>query len=158
MFIKLLLLFMIVPIVELALLIELGTIIGVAYTILLVGITGVIGVTLARNQGFKIINKIKTELNSGKLPAEDMISGLLILIGGIMLLTPGLLTDITGFSLILPGSRSFFVSFLQKRFKGYIKKNINYQHFQFSGSEERNSNFNEDFVDVEYEETGDEED
>ncbi|MFW5976345.1 MAG: FxsA family protein [Bacillota bacterium] len=124
MFFKLLLLFMLVPIIELALLIQIGGYIGVIYTVILVGITGIIGVSLARQQGFQVITRIKKALRKGEVPTDDLIGGLLILSGGIMLLTPGLITDITGFSLIIPGSRKIFIKLLKNRFKDYVKKNL----------------------------------
>ena len=153
MFLKLILLFSLVPIIELALLIEIGSYVGIIPTIILVGSTGVIGVSLARNQGFKIITRVKNELNQGQIPADNLIEGLLILVGGVMLLTPGLLTDITGFSLIIPGSRQLLVKFLKRRFKGYVKNNIEYQHFDFSSQTEKQdqSQKQEDVIDVEYE-------
>ncbi len=150
MFIKLLLLFTVVPIIELALLIRLGSYIGIIYTILLVGLTGVIGVSLARGQGFKIINKVKNKLQQGIIPADDMIEGLLILIGGVLLLTPGLITDIAGFSLILPGSRHIVAKFIKLKFKKYIRKNhIKYKNFNHYNQE--NTNYENDYVDIESE-------
>jgi UPF0716 protein FxsA len=147
MFIKLLLLFTLVPIIELSILIKIGTYIGVLPTILLVGVTGIIGVSLARKQGFEIIGRIKANLRKSVIPTDELIGGLLILIGGVMLLTPGLLTDITGFVLILPGSRDIFAKFLKSKFRNYIKKNnIGYQQFDFSRSYDSESE--EDFVDI----------
>ncbi|MFW6270205.1 MAG: FxsA family protein [Bacillota bacterium] len=123
MFAKLLLIFAIVPLIELALLIKLGGYIGLLPTILLVGGTGVIGVTLARKQGYHVVNKVKASLDRGEMPTDDLIGGLLILIGGAMLLTPGLITDVTGFSLIIPGSRNYFVRFTKNKFRKYIGHN-----------------------------------
>lgn len=120
MFIKLLLLFTIIPAVELALLIELGQYMGVLATIILVASTGLIGVSLAKSQGYIVIKKIKVSLNQGRMPADDLIGGLLILIGGTMLLTPGLLTDLTGFSLIIPATRNFYTRIIKSRFKNFI--------------------------------------
>ena len=146
MFFKLLLLFTIVPIVELTLLIKIGSYIGVIYTILLVGFTGVIGVSLARSQGFKIINKVKEKLQKGIIPADDMIGGLLILFGGILLLTPGLLTDITGFCLILPGPRHIIANIVKVKFKKYVKNN----HIKYSNFYSKNNvNHKENYVDIE---------
>jgi UPF0716 protein FxsA len=169
MFLKLILLFSLIPIIELALLIEIGKHIGVFMTIILVGSTGVIGVSLARSQGFKIISRVKAELNQGQIPADNLIEGLLILIGGVMLLTPGLLTDITGFSFIIPGTRQFMLKFLKNKFKGYVKQNFKYQHFNFSnGSESRQeqefedkenkkgTEADKDVIDVDYEDVDDE--
>ncbi|MFP4661854.1 MAG: FxsA family protein [Halanaerobiales bacterium] len=151
MFIKLLLLFTVVPAVELALLIKIGQYVGVLATIILVASTGIIGVSLARSQGFIIIRKIKSNLNEGKMPTDDLIGGLLILIGGTMLLTPGLLTDITGFSLILPGTRHFFAQIVKRRFSKYFTKNgfnINSDY----GSSNRYHNTDDDYIDIDSDE------
>ncbi len=127
MFLKLILLFTLVPILELALLIKIGGYIGIISTIILVALTGILGVTLARNQGYLVINKIKNSLSQGKMPASDLIEGLLILIGGVLLLTPGILTDITGFTLIIPHSRKIIARLVRKRFQIYLRRqNINY--------------------------------
>lgn len=123
MFFKLLIIFATVPLIELALLIKIGEFIGIIPTIIIVGSTGIIGITLARRQGYQVIKKIKNNIELGKLPADDLIGGVLILIGGTMLLTPGILTDITGFSLIFPISRSIFVKIAKKKIKQYIDNN-----------------------------------
>ena len=93
MLLRLLLLFTIVPLVELYLLIRLGTYIGAADTVAIVIGTGVVGGLLARSQGLAVVHRIRTELNQGRVPAESLFDGLLILISGAMLITPGLLTD-----------------------------------------------------------------
>jgi len=150
MFMKLLLLFTIVPAVELALLIEIGQRVGLLATIFLVASTGIIGASLARSQGYIVIKKIKSNTNAGKMPTDDLIGGLLILLGGALLLTPGLLTDITGFSLILPGTRHFYTEIIKKRFARYFNNNgfnINYQ----SGFSKNNYTMDDDYIDIESE-------
>ena len=122
MFVKLLIIFATVPLIELALLIKIGEFIGILPTIIIVASTGIIGISLAKNQGYQVIRRIKHNIESGKMPADDLIGGLLILIGGTMLLTPGVITDITGFSLIIPSSRNFFVNFTKNKIKKYIEK------------------------------------
>ena len=135
MFLKLLLLFSLVPLFELWLLIRVGGYVGLLPTILLVASTGVVGASLARSQGFLVINQIQGNLNSGKLPANSLIEGLLILIGGVMLLTPGLVTDIAGFSLVLPKSRAWLRELLKRKFKGLIKTgNVKFSVFGSSSS------------------------
>ena len=132
MLIKLLLLFTLVPLVELYLLIRLGSLIGALATVVLVAVTGVIGATLAKSQGFKIINKIKDALARGKMPTDQLIEGLFILIGGAMLLTPGLLTDLTGLALIIPPSRIIFRKLIKKKFQHYIsRKNFKYNSINY---------------------------
>ena len=146
-FIKLLLAFTLIPIIELALLIEIGSYIGVIPTIFLVVITGIVGATLARNQGMIIIRKIQNKLSTGEIPTSDMIEGLLILIGGVTLLTPGILTDITGFLLIIPFTRPFFANIAINIFKKHIKtKGFTTQ------SNFRNKTKEDDYVDIDYEE------
>jgi UPF0716 protein FxsA len=117
MFARLLALFICVPLIELMLLIQLGQWVGLGPTIALVVVTGFLGATLARQQGFRVWTKIQMELQAGRMPASDMIDGLLILIGGIVLLTPGLLTDFCGFALMIPQVRRWLKSRLEKRFQ-----------------------------------------
>lgn len=106
MFIRLLLLFTVVPLIELILLVRLGSVIGVGPTILIVMCTGALGAWLARRQGLGILNRISDDLSAGRLPADALIDGLLILIAGALLLTPGLITDAVGFLLLVPQGRS----------------------------------------------------
>jgi len=106
MFLRLLLLFTVVPLIELFLLVKLGTVIGIAPTILIVIFTGVLGAWLARWQGLGVLRRVSEDLAAGRLPADALIDGLLILIAGAVLLTPGLLTDALGFVLLVPQGRT----------------------------------------------------
>jgi UPF0716 protein FxsA len=106
MFLRLLLLFTVVPLVELFILVKLGGVIGVGATVAIVIGTGVLGAWLARQQGLGVLRRLSEELAEGGLPAEALIDGLLILIAGAVLLTPGLLTDALGFGLLLPQGRA----------------------------------------------------
>ena len=90
---RLILLFTLVPIIELSLLIELGRQIGPGSTIAIVIVTGVIGAYLAKYEGFKVISRIRLELGAGKIPAEGLIEGVIILAGGLLLLESQLTTD-----------------------------------------------------------------
>jgi len=107
---KLLLLFTLVPLAEIWLLIEIGAVIGSWATILLIASTGFIGVLLARSQGFAVIYRIQRDMEAGLVPADQLFDGACILIGGALLLTPGLLTDLLGFSLLIPQTRAIFKS------------------------------------------------
>ncbi len=120
MFIKLLIAFATIPLVELALLIKIGQYIGILPTIVIVASTGVIGITLAKNQGYQVISRIKMNIEQGRMPADDLIGGVLILLGGTMLLTPGVITDISGFSLIIPTSRKMIAKYVKKKIRKYI--------------------------------------
>ncbi len=157
-FIRLLLIFTIVPIIELALLIEIGSYIGVLPTIALVAITGIVGVTLARNQGLIVVTKLREKLARGQIPTSDMVEALLILIGGVTLLTPGVITDITGFLLIIPFTRPIFARLATNLFKKYINSNQfkTTGNFQFhSDFKNEKDNKNDDYVDVEFEDVND---
>ncbi|WP_408955004.1 FxsA family protein [Natroniella sp. ANB-PHB2] len=118
--VKLILLFTLVPLAELFFLIKVGEYVGVGWTILLVASTGIVGVSLAKLQGLAIIGKTKFTLAQAKMPKDELIDGLLVLIGAAMLLTPGLLTDLAGFSLIIPFTRARIRSIVKDKFKGKI--------------------------------------
>jgi len=100
-----LLLFIAVPLAEIVILIKLGEIIGIAATILLVISTAVIGVSLLKRQGLAALARARSSLDAGEIPVESVIDGVSLLIAGAFLLTPGLLTDTVGFSLLVPAFR-----------------------------------------------------
>lgn len=114
MFIRLLILFTLVPVIELYVLIEAGRQFGVVPTIAMIFFTGIAGAFLARSQGFNLINRIQRDLNDGRLPAGEMMDGAMILAGGLLLLTPGFCTDLFGFCLLTPATRDIFKVWLQK--------------------------------------------
>lgn len=122
MFLRLLTLFIVLPIVELAILIQVGQAIGVWWTLAIVVATGFVGASLARRQGLRAWLAIQTELQQGRAPAGALVDGLLILIGGIVLLTPGILTDLFGFALLVPATRSAFKRTLRRRFERAIQR------------------------------------
>ena len=105
MFGRLLLLFIFVPIIELYFLALLISRITLMPTIGLIVLTGIIGAGLARAQGLSTMRKIKEEMRQGRPPAQELVEGVMILIGGIALMTPGILTDLFGFAMLLPGIR-----------------------------------------------------
>jgi len=114
MFIKLLSLFVLLPLAELALLVYIGTLIGVTGTIIIVLATGMAGALLARFQGTATMNRVRRDMAQGIIPAADMLQGALIFAGGVMLLTPGLITDAAGFALLLPWSRRWITLWLRR--------------------------------------------
>lgn len=117
MFARLLILFIVVPLVELALLIKLGNAIGLWPTVLIVIATGALGAALAKSQGTRTVWTIRREMAEGKPPGESLVNGLLILVGGVVLLTPGLLTDVLGFCLLVPATRKWFRTRLLARLR-----------------------------------------
>lgn len=122
MFIKLMLVFIIVPIVEIYVLLSVGGLIGLAPTIGLVFLTGIAGAYLARSQGLNLMLKIQQELAAGRMPTEELIDGAMILSGGLLLLTPGFCTDLFGFLLLAPFSRAFLKRSLKKLLEQMIKR------------------------------------
>ncbi|AGL01218.1 FxsA family protein [Desulfoscipio gibsoniae] len=110
MLIKLLLLFTLVPLLELWILIKLGGLIGMLPTILIVASTGFAGVLLAKSQGLNVLNRMQQDIKQGILPGNKLIDGVFILVGGAFLITPGLLTDLFGFSLLVPLTRGWLKS------------------------------------------------
>ena len=117
---RLALLFIVIPIVELVLLVELGRRIGLLPTVALVIITGITGATMARLEGLRVFFQFQLEMASGRLPGQAMLDGLSVLIGGAFLLTPGVLTDLAGFALLFPFSRRW----LQRYAKESIKRKV----------------------------------
>ena len=114
---KLFLAFTIIPIIEIYILIKIGSIFGAFISIIMVIITGIIGAYLARIQGLNTFLSIKDSLNAGKLPSGELLDAVLILVAGIFLLTPGFLTDSIGFMLLIQTTRTLIKFWLQRRFK-----------------------------------------
>lgn len=140
MFAPLLLLFTIFPAVELALLIEVGGNIGAANTILIIILTGVLGAYMARLQGFIILSKIQNNLNQGIMPNSELMDGLMVLVGGIVLLTPGFITDAIGFLLLFPLTRSILKKLFKSKFESMIQKG---QTVQFNSFEKKNTDYDD---------------
>ncbi|MCS3903981.1 UPF0716 protein FxsA [Methylohalomonas lacus] len=101
----LLLIFIVVPLVEIGLFIQIGGVIGALPTIGLIILTAVIGVTLIRLQGVTTLTRIRDKLNRDEIPATDMVEGLMLLVAAVLLLTPGFFTDAAGFLLLVPALR-----------------------------------------------------
>ncbi len=98
--------FIFVPIMELSLLLYVGNLLGPLRTVLLVVFTGVIGAVTARSQGFRVVADLRRDIAQGKTPATQLFDGVAILIAGVFLVTPGLLTDAAGFLLLVPVVRT----------------------------------------------------
>lgn len=105
MLLPLFLLFTLMPLLELWLLFQLSGMFGFWTTIFVVLLTGMLGAVLAKMQGWHTMFKIQNSLRAGQLPAKEMGDGVLILIAGVLLITPGVITDIVGLSLLVPPVR-----------------------------------------------------
>ncbi|MEC9332201.1 MAG: FxsA family protein [Verrucomicrobiota bacterium] len=146
---KFLILFIIVPLVELYLLFMVGGRVGLPATIILVVLTGAWGAYLAKSQGLSILAKIQTETAAGRVPTAELLDGLLVLIGGVVLLTPGLLTDLVGFLLMVPSFRAIIRNRVKAKFASQIG-GFNMRSSGGMGARPRDdkNNKNEDIIDV----------
>jgi UPF0716 protein FxsA len=102
-------LFILIPIIEISLFIEIGSIIGSFYTIMLIFVTAIVGVFFVRQQGISTFQKLTSQLQNLETPVQTMFEGLVILISGILLITPGFFTDALGFLGLIPFSRIIFI-------------------------------------------------
>ena len=118
---KLLLLFILVPALELALLIEVGQHIGTINTLLLIAVTGVVGASLARRQGLGVLRRMQVEFVQGRIPSGSMVDGVIILLSGALLITPGLLTDTFGFLCLIPTTRTMIRSLLWRWLQRHLQ-------------------------------------
>ncbi len=107
-------LFIVVPLVELYLIIEVGSVIGALWTVLLVVLTAVIGVTLLRIQGLSTLNRARQSMEMGALPAMEMMEGMMLAVGGALLITPGFITDTLGFLCLIPATRRAMIRYLMQ--------------------------------------------
>ncbi len=123
MLLKLFLAFTLVPFLEIYLLIKIGAYIGAFNTVMIVILTGFLGALLARYQGLQTILRVREHLDRGEIPASEMLDALLILVAGIVLLTPGFLTDIAGLILLIPRTRSLFKEWVRRKFAQWINQN-----------------------------------
>ena len=115
--------FVVVTIAEIAVLISVGEVFGTWPTVLLVIITALIGSTLLKQQGWSTMAKAQQSLAEGRSPALEMLEGVVILVSGVLLLTPGFLTDGLGLLGLMPWSRSYFINhFLEKNAERVFSK------------------------------------
>ena len=128
MFLRLLLLFTLVPILELALLIEIGQYLGTVPTLVLVLGTGAFGASLARREGTQALYRLRQNLAQGRFPGEEIFDGVLILAGALLLVTPGIVTDVLGFAALLPLSRNRLKTYL----KAAISRRLSLNTFETS--------------------------
>jgi UPF0716 protein FxsA len=123
MFFKLFILFILftlVPVIELALLIKIGSIIGLFNTIAIVIMTALIGAYMVKMEGIGVMYRIQQNMQEGIFPAEELINGMMILVAGALLLTPGFFTDVIGFLMVFPLSRNY----IKKIAKSYLKRKM----------------------------------
>jgi UPF0716 protein FxsA len=115
-----LIIFMLVPIVEMWILIEVGGWIGALPTIALVVLTATLGLSLLKRQGLSTLLSARRKMDEGSIPASELVSGVMIAVGGALLLTPGFVTDAIGFALLIPQTRQWLLFKLIDRYRDKI--------------------------------------
>ena len=130
-------LFIVMPIIEMWLLIVVGQHLGASLTIIMVLFTAVIGLHGLRRQGLTTLKRLQDKLSSQQLPAKEIIEGVILAIGGAFLLTPGFITDALGFSCLLPFTRKLWLRLLftwfQSRLSSLHQAPFEYSRFDQSG-------------------------
>jgi UPF0716 protein FxsA len=130
MFLRLAVLFTAIPIIELYILIKIGQLIGALPTIAIVLVTGVVGAGLARQQGSRVWYEIQSQMQQGVFPADRLIDGLLLVVAGAVLITPGVLTDVLGFSILIPMTRRPIREWVKSRLSRMMDSGtIHYREF-----------------------------
>ncbi len=119
----LLLLFVGLPALELWLLIEVGRRIGSLETIGLIVLTGIVGASLARQQGLRVLSEVQRRVAAGDMPADSLVDGIMILVASALLVTPGVLTDAFGFLCLVPGFRNLVKAEVVRRFEKAVAEN-----------------------------------
>ena len=127
-----------IPVIEIYLLIKIGSQIGAITTIFLIFTTAIIGIYYAKYEGLNTIKSGFAQLSKNETPAYEVISGAAIAFAALLLIVPGFLTDIIGFLLIFPTSRKFIFNMLSKKFKKKEKKNNNFIEGDFEDIEDDN--------------------
>ncbi len=117
MFPILLLLFICVPIIEIILFIQVGDFLGVWPTVTLVLVTAFVGASLVRSQGIQTLMSVQSRLQQGEMPAQQIVEGVMLAVAGVLLLTPGFMTDALGMLVLLPAPRAKIAQGLMKRVK-----------------------------------------
>lgn len=131
---RLLLLFVLLPAVELALLIEVGSRIGTPATLVIIVLTGVIGASLARRQGLGVLAEAQRESAAGRVPTSTLVDGVIILVAAALLVTPGVLTDVFGFLCLTPAFRRLVKRRLLQRLERAVQEGSVELHLQGFGT------------------------
>lgn len=146
---RLLLLLVVTPIVELYLLFRVSELTSPLFTIILTIVTGVVGSRLAKRQGWKTYQRIQQEMSGGRMPTDSLVDAFMILAAGLLLMTPGVLTDIFGFSLLVPFFRTLYRGWLIDWFKQNVKvQTFHSQSFSagFTGRPEQSDEIIDSYV------------
>lgn len=133
-------LFVFLPLIEIFLLLKLGGALGGMNTFAIVIITGALGAFYAKKEGREVFRKIQFELQEGQMPDTTLLQGFSVLVGGILLVTPGFITDIMGFTMILPITNLAFIAYLKKLFAHAVASG-NIQTYTYSSGQRYQGDF-----------------
>ena len=142
MFLRLLAVFVFVPLLELYLLLQLASWTSPGATFLLVLVTGIIGSALAKREGVIAWRKFQQAVSEGRVPSKEIQDGMMIVFAGALLLTPGVLTDLVGFFLLLPPGRAFVRKFVIGRYAN--RMNLKFTATTFRGSQSASTSSSDD--------------
>jgi UPF0716 protein FxsA len=148
-------LFIIIPFSELMILLQVGASLGVWWTLGIIIVTAMVGYHLFRYQGLKTWQEVQSQLAQGEMPAESVLEGVIILLAGALMITPGLITDTIGLICLLPFSRKWVLAILKHRFKSKISAHATQfhyhseEHFRASPFEEEGRTFDGEYSDLE---------
>jgi len=117
MFQLLFVLFIIIPIIEITVIMQVGALLGVWPTIAIVILSAWLGAKYVRQQGLATLQSVQTRMAQGEMPSDEIVTGLMLLVAGVLLVTPGFVTDIFGLSLLIPSVRAAIASHVQKHIK-----------------------------------------
>ena len=142
------LLFIVIPIVEIVLFIKIGSLLGLWLTILVVVLTAIVGTNLVKSQGLNAIKQVQSSFLQGQNIARSLINGTLILIAGVLLLTPGFFTDFIGITFLIPVTRNMWISYGIKHFPGFVFINSNNNSKNNPHFKEKNDVIDGDYTDL----------
>ena len=142
------LLFIVIPIVEIVLFIKIGSLLGLWLTILVVVLTAIVGANLVKSQGLNAIKQVQSSFLQGQDIARSLINGTLILIAGVLLLTPGFFTDFIGITFLIPMTRNMWISYGIKHFPGFVFINSNNNSKNNPHFKEKNDVIDGDYTDL----------
>ncbi|MBC65606.1 MAG: FxsA family protein [Paracoccaceae bacterium] len=142
------LLFIVIPIVEIVLFIKIGSLLGLWLTILVVVLTAIVGTNLVKSQGLNAIKQVQSSFLQGQDIARSLINGTLILIAGVLLLTPGFFTDFIGITFLIPVTRNMWISYGIKHFPGFVFINSNNNSKNNPHFKEKNDVIDGDYTDL----------
>lgn len=156
MFAKLFFIFAVLPILEIALLINVGEQIGGWNTVAIVIVTAFVGASLVRQQGVATLFQAQTKMSQGQMPGQEMAEGLLLVIAGVLLVTPGFITDGIGLLFTLPMTRPRIASFLMKHIPMSVAGNVHASHNPFHHQQHQSQHQGSNTFEGEFERKDDE--